>query len=69
LIQEKEKKKEEIKQLKNLKKQEILDKIEKLKEITGNATLGFSTEDIDDDFDPKKHDEMMQVKFIENGTM
>ena len=38
-----------------------MSKIEKLREITGNKTLAFDEGDLEDDFDPKKHDEMMQV--------
>ncbi|XP_071152404.1 protein KRI1 homolog isoform X2 [Mytilus edulis] len=60
---EKDKRKEEIKQLKNMKKQEIMDKIDKLKEIAGNQSLGLNTEDLEGDFDPDKHDQMMKSCF------
>lgn len=38
-----------------------MDKIDRLKEIAGNQSLGLSLEDIEGDFDPKKHDEIMKV--------
>ncbi|CAC5403926.1 KRI1 [Mytilus coruscus] len=60
---EKERRKEEIKQLKNMKKQEIMDKIDKLKEIAGNQSLVLNTEDLEGDFDPDKHDQMMKSCF------
>ncbi|PVD22652.1 hypothetical protein C0Q70_15907 [Pomacea canaliculata] len=60
---EKEEKQEEIRQLKNLKKKEILERLEQLKEITGNPDVGFSAKDIEDDFDPAAHDQMMQKYF------
>lgn len=53
--------KEEIKQLKNMKRREIMDKIDKLREITGDPALEFQEEDLEADFDPQKHDEMMKV--------
>lgn len=59
--QEKERKQEEIRQLKNLKKKEILSKLDQLKEVTGNPTVGFSAKDIEEEFDPAAHDKMMQV--------
>lgn len=60
---EKEKKKEELRRLKNLKRKEIMEKIEKLKAITGNDKVGFFEDDMDGDFDASKYDEMMHSVF------
>jgi len=60
---EKEKKKDELKRLKNLQRKEIMEKIEKLKEITGNQKIGFLEEDMQDDFDMSKYDELMEKVF------
>jgi len=61
--QEKVQKKEEIKILKNAKKKEILEKLDKLKKITGNIDMALDDEDIEGDFDPEKYDSKMKEVF------
>ncbi|XP_065069404.1 protein KRI1 homolog isoform X2 [Rhopilema esculentum] len=57
---EKEVREEEIRKLKKLKRKEILEKIDKIKEITGNSKVGFLEDNLDGDFDPKEYDMLMQ---------
>jgi len=61
-MQEKEKRREELKRLKNLKKREILDKIDKLKDVTGEVAVGFTEQDVEGEFDEREYDEMMRVR-------
>ncbi|XP_078091177.1 protein KRI1 homolog isoform X3 [Mustelus asterias] len=63
---EKEKKQEELKQLKKLKRMEIINKLDRLKEITGNETVGFNEQHLEEDFDPAKHDQLMQQLFSDD---
>lgn len=60
---EKEKKKEELKFLKAMKRDEILEKLDKLRKITGNKDMDFKDEDIEADFDPEEYDKRMQNVF------
>ncbi|XP_069005525.1 protein KRI1 homolog [Embiotoca jacksoni] len=60
---EKEQKREQLKQLKNLKRNEIMEKLKKLQELTGNEQLAFSQADLDGDFNPSQHDQLMQKFF------
>ncbi|XP_070704677.1 protein KRI1 homolog [Pempheris klunzingeri] len=60
---EKEQKQEQLKQLKNLKRNEIMEKLKRLQELTGNEQLAFNETDLDGDFDPQQHDQLMQKFF------
>lgn len=56
--------KEEIKQLKNLKKKEIMNRISKLKKIAGEEELVLDSADLEGDFDPEAHDKLMKVCIV-----
>lgn len=60
-FQEKEQKREQLKQLKNLKRNEITEKLKRLQELTGNEQLAFSQADLEGEFDPQRHDQLMEV--------
>ncbi|CAI9736483.1 Hypothetical predicted protein [Octopus vulgaris] len=63
---EKEIKQEKLKGLKKQKRKEILEKIAKLKEVSGNDNLGANGVDWDEDFNPEQHDQLMKDAFGEN---
>lgn len=44
-----------------MKRGEIMEKLKTLQELTGNEQLAFSQTDLDGEFDPQKHDQLMQV--------
>ncbi|KAG8130079.1 hypothetical protein E2320_016743, partial [Naja naja] len=57
---ERKQKQQELKHLKNLKRQEILERLEKLHKITGRAGNSFQESDLEGDFDPHLHDQLME---------
>ncbi|XP_066564010.1 LOW QUALITY PROTEIN: protein KRI1 homolog [Amia ocellicauda] len=62
---EKQQKQEELKQLKNLKRRQIMEKLQQLQDLTGNPELAFSPGDLEGDFDPQQHEQLMQRFFGE----
>ncbi|KRZ76738.1 Protein KRI1 -like protein, partial [Trichinella papuae] len=60
---EKLKREEEIKLLKNLKKKEISEKLEKIKETAKLESISLNDYDLDGDYDPDEHDRKMKETF------
>ncbi|SPO29637.1 related to KRI1 - KRRI-Interacting protein 1 [Ustilago trichophora] len=61
--EEKRLKMQELSRLKNLKRQEIVDKLKKLKEVTGSSAVDLENLDLEGDFDPDAHDKAMEKAF------
>lgn len=61
--EEKRLKMQELARLKNLKRQEIVEKLKKLKEVTGSSAVDLDSLDLEGDFDPDAHDKAMQKAF------
>lgn len=61
--EEKKRREEELKRLKNLKKQEIFNKLKQIQEITGNKNVGIDDIDLEGEFDPNDYDDKMQKMF------
>lgn len=38
-----------------------MEKLKRLQELTGNEQLAFSQADLDGEFDPQQHDQLMEV--------
>lgn len=60
---EKEQQRQELEILKEIKRKEIQDKINKLKMVTGTDTLPINDDFLIEDFDPEEHDRKMQEMF------
>lgn len=63
---EKRQKENELRRLKNLKKDELKERLQKIGEISGLKKLGLIDEGfLDEEWDPEKHEQMMQGEFGE----
>ena len=62
-FQEKAKKMDELKTLRNLKKKEVMEKIERIKKAAGSDEFKLGENDLEEDFDPEQHDCLMQTMF------
>lgn len=60
-IQEKKQKREELNRLRNLKRQELEEKLKSIQEKSGAESMPFTGEELDEDFDPEEHDKKMNV--------
>ena len=63
-MKEKEKKTQELNRLKNLKRQEIEEKLQAIQAESGASSMPFTSEELDEDFDPEEHDRKMRVSEV-----
>lgn len=63
---EKEARMKDLRELQNIRKREIEEKLLKLKEVSGKEEFGLNQEDLDGDFDPDEHDKRMAALFDDN---
>lgn len=61
--QEKQQKMQEMSRLKNLKRSEIVEKLKRLREVTGSRMEDLEHIDLENDFDPQEHDRAMAKMF------
>jgi protein KRI1 len=62
--EEKRQKQEEIKRLKNLKKQQLAEKLKQIQQMAG-GDFGLDEEDLEKEFDPDEYDQKMKSTFDE----
>ncbi|NXD46575.1 KRI1 protein, partial [Copsychus sechellarum] len=61
LPQERARRREELKQLKNLKREELAARIARIRDASGSEAFGLSHSLLQEDFDPASHDRLMAV--------
>ena len=61
--QEKEVRMKDLRELQNIRKREIEEKLLRLKEVSGKDEFSLKQEDLDADFDPNEHDKKMAAMF------
>lgn len=62
-VKEKELKMKDLRELQNIRKREIEQKLILLKEVAGNEEMGLQEDDLNADFDPDEHDRRMSSMF------